>query len=279
MTDTTAPQPAQPARTPHTSEAPVLVTVEDGVGVVTFNRPDAMNSLDIPTKEAFLAALRQVADDTEVRCVVLTGSGRAFCVGQDLKSHVELLQRQDPSLWDTVEQHYNPAVTLIATMPKPVIAAVNGVAAGAGASFTFAADYRFLAEGGGYNFAFTGIALSCDTGASWTLPRLVGTARAKELLMFPRTIKAAEAKDLGLVNEVVEGDVMVPAMDLARRMAKGPTLAYAAVREAVHHSAQHSFAESLAHEGELMNRTGGSADHAAAVDAFLAKQKPIFEGR
>lgn len=267
----TTPQPS--------TDAPVLVHVEDGVGVVTFNRPDAMNSLDVPTKEAFLAALRQVADDPEVRCVVLTGTGRAFCVGQDLKSHVQLLTAEDPSLWQTVPEHYNPAVTLVATMRKPVIAAINGVAAGAGASFTFACDYRFMTATGGYNFAFTNIALSCDTGASWTLPRLVGTARAKELLMFPRTIQAAEARELGLVNEVVEGDVMGPAMELARRMATGPTLAYAAIRDVVHYSAEHSFADSLAHEGELMDRTGGSADHRAAVDAFLAKEKPTFTGR
>ncbi|AKT52687.1 enoyl-CoA hydratase [Arsenicicoccus sp. oral taxon 190] len=257
----------------------MLVRVEDGVGVVTFNRPDAMNSLDVPTKEALLAALQQVADDPQVRCVVLTGTGRAFCVGQDLKSHVQLLQAEDPSLWETVPRHYNPAVTLVATMRKPVIAAVNGVAAGAGASFTFACDYRFLSEQGGYNFAFTNIALSCDTGASWTLPRLVGTARAKELLMFPRTIGAAEAKELGLVNEVVPGDVMEPAMALARRMASGPTLAYAAIRDVVHHSATHDLADSLAHEAELMHETGGSADHRAAVAAFLAKEKPTFEGR
>ncbi|MCH8613675.1 enoyl-CoA hydratase/isomerase family protein [Arsenicicoccus dermatophilus] len=261
------------------ADQPVLVTVEDGVGVVTFNRPDALNSLDLPTKEGLLAALRQVADDPEVRAVVLTGSGRAFCVGQDLKSHVQLLQAQDPALWRTVPEHYNPAVTLVATMRKPVIAAINGVAAGAGASFTFACDYRFMTDGGGYNFAFTTIALSCDTGASWTLPRLVGTARAKELLMFPRTISAQEAKELGLVNEVVEGDVLPPAMALARRMAAGPTLAYAAIRDVVHYSAEHSFAESLAHEGELMDATGSSQDHAAAVAAFLAKERPTFAGR
>ena len=124
-----------------------------------------------------------------MRCVVLTGSGRAFCVGQDLKEHITILESSDAeSLFRTVEEHYNPIVTALATMPKPVVAAVNGVAAGAGASLAFACDFRVLTEAAGFNLAFTGVALSCDTGSSWTLPRLVGRAKALELLYFPRTI-------------------------------------------------------------------------------------------
>src|SRR5690606_12971625 len=131
-------------------------------------------------KEELLSALRGVAADPAVRCVVLTGSGRAFCVGQDLKEHVRLLAEDPGQLWTTVAEHYNPVVELIATMDKPVVAAVNGVAAGAGAAFALAADLRYVAESAGFNLAFTGIALSCDSGTSWSLPRLVGPARAKE---------------------------------------------------------------------------------------------------
>ena len=128
----------------------VLLDLTDGVATVTMNRPDAMNSLDIAAKSLLLATLRQVADDPGVRCVVLTGTGRAFCVGQDLKEHVALLSNQDESLWSTVPEHYNPIVELLSTMNKPVIAAINGIAAGAGAAFTFAADLRIIVDTGGF---------------------------------------------------------------------------------------------------------------------------------
>jgi 2-(1,2-epoxy-1,2-dihydrophenyl)acetyl-CoA isomerase len=165
-------------------------------------------------------------------------------------------------------------------MRKPVVAAVNGVAAGAGAAFALAADVRLVAESAGFNLAFTGIALSADSGSSWWLPRLVGVAKAKELLLMPRTVGAREALDLGLATEVVpDADLADRARELAQRFAAGPTVAYGAVRRAVAYSATHPLEESLAHEAELMALTGTTADHAAAVEAFLAKRKPEFQGR
>lgn len=257
----------------------VLVERDGAVATVRLNRPDAMNSLDIATKEALVTALTDVAEDPTVRCVVLTGSGRAFCVGQDLREHITFLQRDDPALWDTVAKHYNPIVELLATMDKPVIAAVNGVAAGAGAGFALAADFRVLVDTAGFNLAFAGIALSCDSGTSWSLQRIVGPARAKELLLLPRTVPADECLALGLVTKVVsaeEFDATVSA--LATTLAAGPTLAYGSIRRAVAFSAGHGLTESLAQEGEYMTLTGGTADHRAAVAAFLAKEKPIFTG-
>jgi 2-(1,2-epoxy-1,2-dihydrophenyl)acetyl-CoA isomerase len=261
--------------------APVLIEVADGVATITFNRPEAMNSLDIATKEALLAALRQVADDPAVRCVVLTGTGRAFCVGQDLKEHVAILQSGDSdSLFRTVDEHYNPIVTTIAEMAKPVIAAVNGVAAGAGASLAFACDLRVVADTAGFNLAFANIALSCDTGSSFTLQRLVGRAKAIELLYFPRTVKADEALALGLATQVVPaGELAEVVAGLATRLAAGPTVALGAMRLSLAYAGDHTFTESLAFESEQMTRTGRTADHAAAVAAFLAKEKPVFEGR
>jgi 2-(1,2-epoxy-1,2-dihydrophenyl)acetyl-CoA isomerase len=268
---------------PATAEAPaapVLLDVSGGVATVTFNRAGAMNALDTPTKELLLAILRQVADDPAVRVVVLTGTGRAFSVGQDLREHIELLERHDESLWQTVPEHYNPVVELIATMNKPVIAALNGVAAGAGAAFAFAADLRVLADTAGFNLAFAGIALSCDSGSSWTLPRLVGTARAKELLLLPRTVRAEEALAIGLATKVVPAAELAGAVaELAATLAAGPTLAYGSIRRAVAYSAEHTLGESLAREAEYMALTGGSEDHAAAVGAFLAKEQPTFTGR
>jgi 2-(1,2-epoxy-1,2-dihydrophenyl)acetyl-CoA isomerase len=262
------------------TSAAVLLDVTDGVGTVTLNRPAVMNSLDIATKEILLATLREVAEDPAVRCVVLTGTGRAFCVGQDLREHVDLLSRHDESLWATVPKHYNPIVELLSTMNKPVIASINGVAAGAGASLAFAADLRIIVDTGGFNLAFAGIALSCDSGSSWTLPRLIGTARAKELLMFPRTVPAAEALELGMVNRVVSAEELpIVVGELARTLAAGPTLAYGSIRRSVAFSAGHPLSESLAQEADQMALTGGSEDHAAAVSAFLAKEKPTFQGR
>jgi len=259
--------------------APVLLHVADGVGTVTFNRPDAMNSMDLATKELLVTTVAAVAEDPAVRCVVLTGNGRAFCVGQDLKEHIASLDTGE-GLGVTVAAHYNPVALALATMDKPVVAALNGVAAGAGASLAMAADFRILAEGAGMNLAFAGIALSCDTGSSFWLPRLVGVAKAKELLLLPRTLSAQECLDLGLATSVVPADRFAAEVAaLAARLAAGPTRAYGAMRRAIAFSATHDLTESLDYERDRMNDTGLTADHKAAVDAFLAKQKPVYQGR
>jgi 2-(1,2-epoxy-1,2-dihydrophenyl)acetyl-CoA isomerase len=165
-------------------------------------------------------------------------------------------------------------------MAKPVIAAVNGVAAGAGASLAFACDLRLVADTAGFNLAFANVALSCDTGASYTLQRLVGRAKALELLYFPSTIPADDALALGIATRVVPaGELAAEAGALAARLAAGPTVALGAMRQSVAYAAGHSFEESLEVESAMMQRTGATADHRAAVAAFVAKQKPVFEGR
>ncbi len=262
------------------SDAPVLLDLTDGVATITLNRPDAMNSLDVATKVLLLEIVRTVADDPAARCVVLTGTGRAFCTGQDHKEHVQLLESGGSEhLFSTVDDHYNPIVTALAGMAKPVIAAVNGVAAGAGASLAFACDLRIVADTAGFNLAFANVALSCDTGASYHLPLLVGRARALELLYFPRTIKADEALTLGLATQVVPTDDFdATVTDLAGRLASGPTVALGSMRRSVRYAASHTFEEALVLEGQMMNRTGATADHRAAVAAFVAKEKPVFTG-
>jgi 2-(1,2-epoxy-1,2-dihydrophenyl)acetyl-CoA isomerase len=258
---------------------PVSYAVADAVATITLDRPEAMNSLDTATKVALRDHVLRAAGDTTVRAVVLTGTGRAFCVGQDLKEHAATLDAGAADLGQTVREHYNPIATTLATMPKPVIAAVNGIAAGAGAAFAFACDLRVVADTAGFNLAFAAIGLSCDSGSSWTLPRLVGWARARELLLLPRTVTADEALALGLATEVVPADAVLDrATDLARQLAAGPTRAYAAIKEALAYSATHDLATAVTTEGELMQRTGGTNDHRAAVAAFLAKQTPAFDG-
>lgn len=258
----------------------LLYDLSDSVATVTLNRPDAMNALDTELKTALRDALRQAADDPAVRAVLLTGSGRAFCVGQDLAQHAHNLAADREAVWSTVPEHYTPIASTLATMPKPVVAAVNGAAAGAGAAFSFACDFRIAADTAKFTMAFSAVGLSADSGSSWSLPRLVGLAKAKELLLLPSTITAEEALSLGLVTEVVPAaEVTDRARALAVRLAAGPTVAYGAIRRSLAFSAGHGLDESLAFEQQMMELTGGSEDHAGAVKAFLGKQQPTFDGR
>jgi 2-(1,2-epoxy-1,2-dihydrophenyl)acetyl-CoA isomerase len=252
----------------------------DAVATVTLDRPDAMNALDTELKVALRDTLAAVAEDDAVRAVVLTGSGRAFCVGQDLAEHARNLSDDRDAVWSTVPEHYTPIATLLATMPKPVVAAVNGTAAGAGAAFAFACDFRVAADSAKFTMAFSAVGLSADSGSSWTLPRLIGLAKAKELLMLGPTLTAAQAFELGLLTEVLPADQVTSRVrELAVRLAQGPTLALGAIRQAVAYSAGHGLADSLGFEQQMMELTGSSDDHAGAVASFLQKKTPVFEGR
>lgn len=258
----------------------VRYEVTEGLATVTLNRPDAMNALNDELKSALRDTLRSAERDEKVRAVLLTGSGRAFCVGQDLKEHVGTLRERGGEALHTVEEHYNPITLAIAGMPKPVVASVGGAAAGAGAGFAFAADYRIAGDSASFTTAFAGIGLSADSGLSWSLPRLVGPAVAKELLMFPRTVKAEEALRLGLVSRVVPGaELEAEARAVARQLADGPTAAFAALKESLAYGATHSLPETLAKESELQLRTGATEDHSAAVESFVRKEQPRFTGR
>lgn len=259
---------------------PVDLTRDGAVATIRMARPAAMNSLTVAARVALRDALHEVAADDAVRAVVLTGTGRAFCVGQDLKEHAAALRQGTEGLAASVTEHYNPIATAIATMPKPVVAAVNGTAAGAGAAMAFAADFRLVAKSAAFNTAFAGIGLSCDTGASWTLPRLVGYTKATELLFFPRTVGAAESLDLGIASRVVPDHSFAAEVDrFAQELAAGPTLAFAAIKRSLAYSASHDLASSLEFEGQKMDLTGRTADHQSAVEAFLAKTAPTFGGR
>lgn len=256
----------------------VLYEVADGLATVTLNRPEAMNALDTATKVALRDALQSAGADPAVRAVLLTGNGRAFCVGQDLKEHVATLEAGGGMA--TVADHYNPIALAIATMPKPVVAGVNGVAAGAGAGFAFAADYRVVADTASFNTAFSAVALSTDSGMSWSLPRLVGHSRASDLLLFPRAVPAAEAAELGIANRVVPAaDLPAEALAAARSLAAGPTLAYASIKAALAFSATHSLPAALDREAEHQTAAGASADHREGVSAFLARRPPVYTGR
>ena len=257
----------------------VLFEVGDSVATITLNRPAAKNALTTDMKVALLEALGRAGSDPGIRSVILTGAGQAFCAGQDLREHAELLAGGGSPL-DTVRQHYNPIVSSIATMPKPVIAALDGVAAGAGAAFAFACDFRLATRRASLMMAFARVGLSADSGASWTLQRLVGLARAAELLMLAEPVSAEQALALGLLTRLVDDDALAAqARDLAGRLAAGPTAAYGAIKESLLFAAGHGLAAALDKEAELQVGLGATLDHEAATAAFIRKEKPVFRRR
>jgi 2-(1,2-epoxy-1,2-dihydrophenyl)acetyl-CoA isomerase len=255
-----------------------LLASQDGaVATLTLNRPDSLNALDVALKESLLGHLTELAGDDRVRAVVLAGAGRAFCVGQDLREHAESLASSAAPL-DTVRVHYGPLVQALAGLPKPVVAAVRGMAAGAGAGLAFLADFRIGGPSTRFLTAFASIGLAADTGMSWTLPRLVGHARATELLMLSEPVGGEAAHRLGLLTELVDSDdaVAAAAQRLAARLADGPTVAYAQLKRELAGAA--SLADALEMEADAQAVSGATADHRNATEAFLAKRQPTFRG-
>lgn len=257
---------------------PLLVSRDDAVATVTLNRPDALNALDVALKEALRAQLPALATDREVRAVVLAGAGRGFCVGQDLREHAAHLESGSSRPLSTVQEHYAPVVQALAGMPKPVVAAVRGMAAGAGAGLACLADFRVGGPSTGFLTAFANVGLAADTGLSWSLPRLVGHAKATELLLLSEPVGAEEAHRIGLLTELVEADdrILPAAHALAARLAAGPTVAYAQLKREL--AGVGSLAEALDVEADAQAICGATADHRDATAAFVAKQKPTFTG-
>lgn len=257
----------------------VRYQVADGVATIVMDRPESLNSLTVEMKLDLLGAFQQAATDQAVRAVVLTGAGRGFCVGQDLKEHGDGLAAGDTEL-RTVRDHYNPLIEAIVGTPKPVIAAVNGPAAGAGASLAFACDIRIAADTASFLMAFAKVGLGPDSGASWTLPRLVGYGRAMAMMMLAEPVAAPQALEMGLVSAVVPGSDLPSVVDaLAAKLAAGPTMAYGAIKTTLGFAAANDLTTSLAREAEAQSVCGRTEDHRNAVDAFLAKNPPAFLGR
>lgn len=264
---------------------------------MTLNRPESRNALTVELKTMLRDVLEEVADDETVRAVVLGSSGPAFCVGQDLREHAEALRGDSgagPSSRDaersgagpssaalsTVPEHYNRIATALATMGKPVVAAVQGTCVGAGLGFALACDLRVAAAGARFATAFAGIGFGGDSGLSATLAHAVGSSRATELLMLGEPFTAEAAHDWGLVREVVAAaEVDATARRLAEQLAAGPTRAYAEIKRAVALGTVAPLRDVLEHEALAQARLAGTEDHRQAVEAFLAKEKPVFRGR
>jgi 2-(1,2-epoxy-1,2-dihydrophenyl)acetyl-CoA isomerase len=259
----------------------LLVDRADGVVTLTFNRPDSLNSLDAALREEFRDVLAELDTDPACRAVVLHGAGRAFCVGQDLREHMAILETGTDDPLHAVREHYNPIAARLGALSRPVVAAVRGMAAGAGASIAFLADFRVGGPATKFLMAFANVGLAGDTGVSWALPRLVGHAKATELLMFAEPVDATEARRLGLLTRLVEDDeqILPAARELAARLAAGPTVAYGAIKRQLAIGGTGSLADALAAEQAAQQRSGNTADHREATAAFVAKRRPVFTGR
>ena len=259
----------------------VVVTRDDQAAVATvrMNRPDRRNALTTELKVALRDALEDVGQDPQIRAVVLSAAGPAFCVGQDLGEHAEALRSGAEEPMRTVPEHYNRITSALATMPKPAIAAVGGTCVGAGLGFALACDLRLAATGVRFATAFSGIGFGGDSGLSATLAHAVGASRATDLLMLGDTFTAESARDWGLVREVVAAEELDDkALALARRLANGPTAAYAEIKIAVALGTVSPLSTVLEHEGAAQSRLAATEDHRNAVEAFLAKEKPTFTG-
>lgn len=254
----------------------IRVDVADAVATITLDRPEALNALTIPMKVALLDALRSIAADTSIRAVVLTGAGRAFCAGQDLR---ERLEPGAPPLGEELRERYNPIVLALRALPQPVIAAVNGVAAGAGASLAFACDLRVAADSARFVLAFDRIGLAPDSGATWTLPRLAGAAKAAELALLGDAVTAEEALRIGLVTRVVPvAELAAAARTLALRLAAGSPAALAATKRLLGAAFERDLAAALEAEAAAQDALGRTTDHAEGIAAFTEKRPPSFTG-
>ena len=259
-------------------EQSVLVDVDPpaGVATITLNRPASLNSLTVPMKVELLGALRRVERDTAVRAVILTGAGRAFCAGQDLR---ERLEPDAAPLGVELRERYNPIIRAIRALPKPILAAINGVAAGAGASLAMACDLRVAADTASFALAFGQVGLVPDSGATWFLPRLVGGTRASELALLGDSVTADDALRLGLVGRVVPaGDLLTEARELAVRLAAGAPRAMALTKRALAGTWDRDLEGALEYEAHLQDMAGRTNDHREGMAAFLEKRPPRFSG-
>lgn len=258
----------------------VLVTMDHGVLQLTLNRPDKLNSFNEDMHRALRAAFELAHEDASVRAVLLTGAGRGFCAGQDLGDRDPRKGGPAPDLGHTLETFYNPTLRLIRALEKPVICAVNGVAAGAGANIAFACDIVLAARSAKFIQAFSKIGLIPDAGGSWSLARILGEPRAKALAMTAEPLMAERAADWGLIWKAVDDDqLMTEAETLARSLAQGATRGLGLTKRLIQAAATNSLDEQLDMERDCQREAGRTADYAEGVTAFLEKRKPEFSGK
>lgn len=258
----------------------ILFTIEQGVATLTLNRPEQLNSFNAQMHKEVREALKQVRQNPEVRCLLITGSGRGFCAGQDLGDRNVAPGATAPDLGESIEKNYNPLIRALRDLPMPVICAVNGVAAGAGANIALACDITLAAKSASFIQAFCKIGLVPDSGGTWTLPRAVGMARAKALALLGDRLSAEQAEQWGMIWRCVDDAALQDeALKLARQLATQPTYGLALIKRALNASASNSFDAQLDLERDLQRLAGRSEDYREGVAAFMAKRTPEFKGR
>jgi 2-(1,2-epoxy-1,2-dihydrophenyl)acetyl-CoA isomerase len=258
----------------------ILFEIEAGTARLTLNRPDRLNSFTVEMHGEVAEAMTRVEGDENIRVLLVTGAGRGFCAGQDLADRSVVPGAEAVDLGDSLENRYNPLIRRLVELPKPVICAVNGIAAGAGANIAFAADIVLAARSAKFVQSFSNLGLVPDSGGTWILPRLVGHARALGLALTGEPISAEKAESWGLIWRAVDdGELIGEAGSLAQRLACGPTRGYAAIKMAMRQSWLAGLNEQLDLERDLQRKLGYSNDFREGVTAFSEKRKPEFTGR
>jgi 2-(1,2-epoxy-1,2-dihydrophenyl)acetyl-CoA isomerase len=260
-------------------ETPILAETRAGYHVITLNRPQRLNAFTEAMHRALMAALNDAEADSECRALLLTGAGRGFCTGQDLNDR---LSRGDarPDLGASLDAFYNPLVRKLRALPFPVVAAVNGVAAGAGANIALACDIVLAARSASFVQSFARIGLVPDSGGTWILPRLIGPARARGLALLAEPLPADKAESWGLIWKAVDDDnLMAEAGAVCAHFAAGPTFGLAQIKRALDASEQNDFSTQLDLERDLQRQAGASPDYMEGVRAFVEKRKPVFRGK
>lgn len=255
----------------------IITYLEENVLTIKLNRPDVLNSFCMPMAKELQHALDVAAADDAIRSVLLTGEGRGFCAGQDLS---EAIQENGPSIKTIVEETYNPIIIKIRQLEKPVVCAVNGVAAGAGANIAFACDITVAAENASFIQSFSKIGLVPDSGGTFILPRLIGLQRATALMMLAEKVSAADAEKLGMIYKVAPADLFFnEAVAIAKQLAKMPTVGLGLTKRALNTGLTNTLEQQLEVEGDLQEQAANSLDHKEGVNAFLEKRNPVFIGK